>query len=71
MSISRALIDLTAAEARVFARLAEGGTVAEAASALGIGLGTIKTHLHRIFAKTGTRSQVELIRLASSLAPPG
>jgi DNA-binding CsgD family transcriptional regulator len=36
---------------------------------LGIGRGTVKTHLLRIFAKTGTRRQAELVKLAASLAP--
>jgi hypothetical protein len=34
---------------------------------LGVTLGTAKTHLHRIFAKTGTSRQAELIRLLLSL----
>jgi DNA-binding CsgD family transcriptional regulator len=62
------LFDLTPTEATVFTRLADGNTVAEAALALGIGEGTVRTHLHRIFAKTGTRRQAELVKLGASLA---
>jgi DNA-binding CsgD family transcriptional regulator/PAS domain-containing protein len=63
-----ALFDLTPAEARVFARMAEGDTVAEVSLMLGASEGTVRTHLHRIFEKTGTRRQVELVKLATSLA---
>lgn len=65
-----ALFDLTAAEARVFAQIADGSTLAEVASRLGIGPGTVKTHLVRIYAKTGARRQADLVRLAASLARP-
>ena len=62
------LFDLTPAEARVFACLANGDTVAGVAGVLGITGSTVRTHLLRIFAKTGTRRQSELIKLAGSLA---
>lgn len=65
-----ALFDLTAAEARVFVLIAGGRTQKEIAGDLGVGLGTVKTHLLRVFAKTNTRRQVDLVRLAHALAPP-
>ncbi len=65
-----ALFDLTAAEARVLAHIALGRTVAETASLLGVEPSTAKTHLLRVFSKTGTRRQAELIKLVDSLAPP-
>ena len=37
---------------------------------LGIGETTAKTHLHHIFAKTGTSKQTELMHLFMSSAPP-
>lgn len=65
-----ALFDLTPAEAHVFALIAEGETQAEIASALDIEIGTVKTHLLHIFAKTGTHRQADLVRLAASIALP-
>jgi len=66
-----ALFDLTPAEARLFATLASTGSLSETATGLGIGLGTARTHLLRLFAKTETTRQAELLRLADSLALPG
>lgn len=66
----RALFDLTQAESRVFDQIVAGRTVAETASGLGVTVRTVRTHLAEVFAKTGTRRQAELVRLAASLAPP-
>ena len=65
-----ALFNLTAAEARVFCQIAAGRTQAAVAMALGIAASTVKTHLLRLFAKTGTRRQADLVKLAGSLALP-
>ena len=43
---------LTPTELRVLLAVVEVGGVPEVAWALGIGEGTVKTHLHRLFAKT-------------------
>ena len=45
-------------------------TQAEIANALGIEGSTVKTHLLHIFAKTGTHRQVDLVKLAASMALP-
>lgn len=66
-----AMFDLTAAEARVFSHIAAGTTLSETASRLGVSPGTAKTHLLRVFLKTGTHRQAELVRLAASLMTPG
>jgi len=48
----------------------QGMTSTEVADCLGIGVATTKTHLARLYAKTGTRGQLDLMRLAmSALAP--
>ena len=65
-----ALYNLTPAEARVLVAVAAGRTLGEAASALAIAESTVKTHLVRIFAKTGTSRQAELALLVSSLTFP-
>lgn len=53
---------LTRAEARVAVRLAGGASVSEIASMLQISRHTARTHLKRVFAKTGKRGQRDLIR---------
>jgi DNA-binding CsgD family transcriptional regulator len=52
---------LTLTEAKVAARLAGGRNVAEIAAALGISIGTVRTHLKGAYAKTGARTQAELV----------
>ena len=59
---------LTETEARV-ALLASSGTgLADTARRLGISPNTVKTHLGRVFAKTGAGRQAELARLVAVLA---
>lgn len=61
---------ITPAECRVMTLLVQGMTLAEAAGALGISLPTAKTHLARLFEKTGTTRQPDFVRLAmTALAP--
>lgn len=64
-----ALYDLTPTEARVMVEIATGKNRAAAASALGVADSTVKTHLARVFAKTGTSEQAELAKLVASLTP--
>ena len=66
----RLLFDLTPAEARLTRHLLEGRTPAEAAMALGIAQETARTHLRRIFAKTGVARQSDLLRLLMGLGAP-
>ncbi|HVF94089.1 MAG TPA: helix-turn-helix transcriptional regulator [Sphingomonas sp.] len=58
---------LTAQEARVAARLADGDDLAAVAALLDISRETVRVHLKKIFQKTGTRRQSELMRLATLL----
>jgi len=62
-SRAAALFGLTPAEAAVADALAQGASVTEIAEARGISVNTAKTLLGRIFTKTGTSRQGELIRL--------
>lgn len=66
----RLLFDLTPTEARLTRHLVEGRTPAEAAAMLRITEATARTHLRRIFAKTGVRRQAELVRLLLGLGEP-
>ena len=61
-----ALYGLTAAEARTVRCLAGGASVAESAEALGVTRHTIRFNLKRAFAKTGARSQAQLVRMVVS-----
>ena len=54
---------LTPVETRVLERLLRGMSLVAAAAALGIPETTAKTHLSRIFAKTGVSRQPELVAL--------
>ena len=53
----------TTRESALAMALAQGSTLAEAAAALGISIHTARTHLKRVFRKTGTNRQAELVRL--------
>ncbi len=62
--------DLTPAEARVMLSIVDGSGVPETAAALGTAESTVKTHLRRVFAKTGTSRQADLVRIAAGLSSP-
>ncbi len=66
----RVLHQLTPAEVRVVEQLVKGLSVAEVARELGNAEATVRTHLARIFSKTGTSRQGELIALAARLVSP-
>jgi DNA-binding CsgD family transcriptional regulator len=55
--------DLTAAERRVAALVAEGRTNREVAAGLFLGERTVETHLTHVYAKLGIRSRAELARV--------
>ncbi len=65
-----ALYGLTAMEARVLMQIAEGRNRAEAAATLGIADSTVKSHLERVFSKTGANDQAALARLLRDLSAP-
>lgn len=60
---------LTPAEARLVREMIGSGSVQDAAEKLTITIATARTHLHRIFAKTGARSQADLMRLVLAPGP--
>ena len=64
------LYRLTGGELRVLLVLARGVGAKEAADILGISEATVRTHLQRMFAKTGTSRQSELLQLLQSSTPP-
>jgi DNA-binding CsgD family transcriptional regulator len=62
----QALFDLTPAEARVAALIAEGHAVDTIASSLSVTLNTVRTQLKSVFTKTGVGRQAELASLLSA-----
>lgn len=61
---------ITPAECRVLILLAKGMTPREAAVTLGISEATAKTHLQRLFQKTATQRQADLVRLVTTALAP-
>ena len=62
---------LTPGELRVLYAVIElGGGVRAIADVLGISQATVKTHLHHIFQKTGTRRQIDLVKLVAGISNP-
>jgi DNA-binding CsgD family transcriptional regulator/PAS domain-containing protein len=60
---------LTGAELRVVLSLGDGLSGKEAADLLGVSEPTVRTHLQRIFSKTNTTRQGELLRLLQNSTP--
>ncbi len=61
---------ITHAESRVLHLLLRGMSLERAAETLGVSANTAKTHLGRLFIKTGTQRQADLARLAISVSSP-
>jgi len=61
---------LTPAESRVLLASLQVAAVSDIAALLGIAAPTIKTHLRRVYAKTGTTRQAELIRRVAGYMSP-
>jgi DNA-binding CsgD family transcriptional regulator len=59
---------LTQRECEVALLLADGLTVDDIAARLAFGRGTVRTHLTRLFDKTGARSQPALVALVRGFA---
>ena len=61
---------LTPTELRVLLAIVEVGPIPEVAVALGIAESTVKTHLRRLFEKTGASRQVDLVKLVAGFCNP-
>jgi len=66
-ALLRSMYGLSPAEARVADLLADGLTVEEIADRINVTVGTARFHIKRIFTKTGSRRQTELIKLMLAL----
>jgi DNA-binding CsgD family transcriptional regulator len=65
----RAAYGLTPAQATLAAFLAQGFSLEDAAAHLAVTIGTVRDRVKQVFARTGTRSQADLVRLV--LTGPG
>lgn len=61
---------LTPSETRVLLALLEGKSPRAIATSQGVSMPTVRTHLHRLFDKTGTSGQTDLVRLAAGVSRP-
>jgi len=68
-SLARAF-DLTPAELRVALSTLRNDKVAEMAENLGLSEATVKTHLSRIFSKTDSRRQADIVKLVAAFRSP-
>ena len=64
------LYKLTPAELRVLRAIVDVGGVPEVAASLGVAATTIKTHLGRLFEKTGVGRQADLVKLVAGFSTP-
>lgn len=70
LDIAARLYGLSPAQRSLAGLVAEGLTLAEIAARMGITANTARTHLNRVFDKTGVRTQPALVRvLLSAIAP--
>ena len=59
----RDLFGLTRTEGLVAAALGQGHSIEDIASGMNVSLATVRTHLKRLLAKTGTHRQAEAVAL--------
>ncbi|QOZ48674.1 LuxR family transcriptional regulator [Bradyrhizobium sp. CCBAU 53340] len=61
---------LTPTELRVLLTIVELGGIPRVAAALGVATTTIRTHVNRLFEKTGTARQADFVKLVAGYATP-
>ena len=61
---------LTATELRVLLAIVDAGGAPEVADALGVAASTVKTHLARLYEKTGARRQADLVKIVAGFSTP-
>jgi DNA-binding CsgD family transcriptional regulator/PAS domain-containing protein len=65
-----ATFKLTPTELRVLLAMVELGGVPQVATTLGVGRATVRTHVNRLFRKTGVARQADLVKLVAGYATP-
>jgi DNA-binding CsgD family transcriptional regulator len=70
IEVLSALSGMTSSESRVALMVADGQSTADAAIQLGITINTLRKHLANVFDKTGTSSQLGLMKFVGDLSLP-
>ncbi len=70
VEVLSALTGLTSHEARIALMITDGRAPGEVASELGISINTVRTHIAKVFDKTGVNSQQGLIKFVGGLSLP-
>lgn len=70
VDLLRSVFKLTATEAALVNQLQQDAALSVAAETMGISLETARSHLKRVFSKTGTNRQAELLLLIRRLISP-
>ncbi|SFR20396.1 LuxR C-terminal-related transcriptional regulator [Poseidonocella sedimentorum] len=67
LTLARAIYGLSESQCALAARIVAGDSLGAAADQLGISVNTVRTHLSRIYVKTGVSSQTALVRALLSV----
>ncbi len=70
LDMAATIYGLSPAQKKVAALIAEGKSLTEIAAAMAITANTARTHLDRVFDKTGVRNQTALVRVLLSAVSP-
>ncbi|WP_423067554.1 response regulator transcription factor [Devosia sp. CN2-171] len=70
LKVAAAIFGLSPAQKQVAGLVVEGLSHREIAERAGISQATVRTHVNRVFEKTGVRTQPALVRVLLSSAPP-
>jgi DNA-binding CsgD family transcriptional regulator len=70
LDIAAAIFGLSEGQRRLAGLIADGQSLPEAAAQMGISANTAKTHLQRIYDKTGVHNQAALVRVLLSVGAP-
>ncbi|GLQ57209.1 helix-turn-helix domain-containing protein [Devosia nitrariae] len=71
LGLAARIFGLSEAQTRLATHIAEGLTLPDAAAAMGVTLNTARTHLQRIYEKTGVHHQTALVRVLLSVGAAG
>lgn len=67
LNVAKAIYGLSDGQLSLALRIVSGDSLGAAADSLGISINTVRTHLSRIYAKTGVSSQTALVRVLLSV----